>query len=69
MARPLDMAFIAHDPCVDPAFAASLEVERVSIEDHFRRSDFLSVSCPLGDKTRGISSARFSHQYRASEDP
>ncbi len=57
MARPLDMTFIAHDPYADPAVAAALGVELVPLEDLFRRSDFLSVSCPLNDETRGIVSA------------
>ena len=57
MARRLDKAFIARDPYADPASAAGLGVELVSIEDLFRRSDFLSASCPLDDETRGIVSA------------
>ena len=56
-ARRLDKAFIARDPYADPASAAGLGVELVSIEDLFRRSDFLSASCPLDDRTRGIVSA------------
>ena len=57
MARRLDKAFIARDPYADPASAAGLGVELVSIEDLFRLSDFLSASCPLDDRTRGIVSA------------
>ena len=57
VARPLDMEFIAHDPYVDPAVAAALGVELVTIEGLFRRADFLSVSCPLNDETRGIVNA------------
>ncbi|MEQ8966790.1 MAG: NAD(P)-dependent oxidoreductase [Azospirillaceae bacterium] len=57
MARPFDMTFIAHDPYADPALAKELGVELVSLEDLFRRSDFLSVSVPLNDETRGIVNA------------
>ena len=54
VARPLDMTYIAHDPFVDPAVAPELGVELVSLDDLFRRSDFLSISCPLNDETRGL---------------
>jgi len=54
IARPLDMRFIAHDPMVDPAFAASLGVTLVSMEALFRESDFLTVNCPLNEQTRGL---------------
>ena len=54
VARPLDMTFIAHDPFADPALAAELGVELVTLDDLFRRSDFLSISCPLNDETRGL---------------
>lgn len=57
LAKPLDMAFIAHDPYADPALAAELGVELVGLEDLFRRSDYLSVSCPLTAETRGIVNA------------
>jgi phosphoglycerate dehydrogenase-like enzyme len=54
LAKPFDMKFIAHDPYVDQAVAAGLGVELVGIEDLFRRSDVLSVSCPLTPETRHI---------------
>lgn len=54
IAKPLDMRFIAHDPVVDPAFAASLGVTLVSMETLFRESDFLTVNCPLNEQTRGL---------------
>jgi D-3-phosphoglycerate dehydrogenase len=55
--KPLDMKFIAHDPYADKAVAAELGIELVSIEDLFRRSDVLSVSCPLTPETHHIVSA------------
>jgi D-3-phosphoglycerate dehydrogenase len=55
--KPFDMKFIAHDPYADKAVAAELGIELVSIEDLFRRSDVLSVSCPLTPDTRHIVNA------------
>jgi D-3-phosphoglycerate dehydrogenase len=57
LAKPLDMKLIAHDPFADAALMADIGVELVSIEDLFRRSDVLSISCPLTDVTRHIVSA------------
>jgi len=57
LAKPLDMKLIAHDPFADAALMADIGVELVSIEDLFRRSDVLSISCPLTDATRHIVSA------------
>ena len=57
LAKPLDMTFIAHDPFADPAVAAELGIELVSIEDLFRRADVLSVSCPLTPETHHIVNA------------
>ena len=52
LAKPYDMHFVAHDPYADPALAAELGVELVSIDDLFRRSDVLTVNCPLSADTR-----------------
>jgi phosphoglycerate dehydrogenase-like enzyme len=54
LAQPFDMHFIAHDPYADSKLAAALGVTLVSLEDLFRRSDILSVNCPLSETTRGI---------------
>jgi len=54
LAKPFDMRFIAHDPYVNAKVAAALGVTLVSLEDLFRESDILSVSCPLNDITHGI---------------
>ena len=37
--------------------AATLGVELVDLETLFKESDFLSISCPLNDETRGIVNA------------
>jgi D-3-phosphoglycerate dehydrogenase len=57
MAKPFDMKFIAHDPYADRKVAEELGIELVSLEDVFRRSDVLSVSCPLTPETRYLVNA------------
>ncbi len=57
MAKPYDMKFIAHDPFADKNVAAELGIELVGIEELFRRSDVLSVSCPLTPETHHIVNA------------
>ncbi len=57
LAKPFDMEFIAYDPYADPGLAGTLGVELVEIEELFRRADYLSVSCPLNEETRGIVNA------------
>ena len=57
IAKPLDMKFIAHDPFADESLAQELGVELVSLEDVFRRSDFVSITCPLTDETHGLVNA------------
>ncbi|MEM8665482.1 MAG: NAD(P)-dependent oxidoreductase, partial [Pseudomonadota bacterium] len=57
LAKPFGFRHIAHDPYMDAALARELDVELVSLEDLFRRADFLSVSCPLNEETRGIVNA------------
>lgn len=57
MAKPFDMKFIAHDPFADKKMAAELGIELVSLEDVFRRSDIVSVSCPLSAETHHLVNA------------
>lgn len=54
VAAPLGMRFIAHDPFVSAEQARALGVELVDVDTLFRQSDFLSISVPLSDATRGI---------------
>lgn len=58
MARPFDMKFIAHDPFADAGVARELNIELVGIDELFRRSDILSVSCPLTAETHHIVNAK-----------
>jgi phosphoglycerate dehydrogenase-like enzyme len=57
LANPLDMKFIAHDPYADPKVAAELGVELAGLEEVFRRSDILTVNCPLSPETRHLVNA------------
>jgi phosphoglycerate dehydrogenase-like enzyme len=57
LARPFDMKFIAHDPYADAGVARGLGVRLVGLEELFRESDVLSVSCPLNEETRHIVNA------------
>ena len=45
---------IAFDPFVEPAMAAKLGVRLVDLDELLRRSDFVSIHCPLTDQTRGL---------------
>lgn len=45
---------IAFDPFVDEASAAKLGVRMVKLDDLLRTADFVSIHCPLNDKTRNL---------------
>jgi phosphoglycerate dehydrogenase-like enzyme len=45
---------LAFDPFVDPVAAANLGVRLVELDELMRTSDFVSIHCPLTDKTRGL---------------
>jgi phosphoglycerate dehydrogenase-like enzyme len=57
LAKPFDLKLIAYDPYANVALARELGVELVSEEEVFRRSDYLSVSIPLSEATRGLVNA------------
>lgn len=50
----LKMQVIAYDPFVAPEVFAELGVESVSLEELVVRADYLSLHCPLIEKTRNI---------------
>lgn len=58
LAKPFELVCIAHDPYADPAVAREVGVELVGLDELFARSDFLSVSVPLSEATRGLVGAR-----------
>jgi phosphoglycerate dehydrogenase-like enzyme len=57
MLKPFDMKLIAHDPFADAKTVQELGVELIGLEELFRRSDIISVSCPLTDQTRHLVNA------------
>jgi D-3-phosphoglycerate dehydrogenase len=50
----LRMKVIAYDPFLSEQRAVDLGVEKVELEDLFKRSDFITLHTPLTDKTRNI---------------
>jgi D-3-phosphoglycerate dehydrogenase / 2-oxoglutarate reductase len=50
----LKMKVIAFDPYLSPERAVDLGVEKVELEELFKRSDFITLHTPLTDKTRNI---------------
>jgi D-3-phosphoglycerate dehydrogenase len=50
----LRMRVIAYDPFLSPERAIDLGVEKVELEDLFKRADFITLHTPLTDKTRNI---------------
>lgn len=49
MAQP-----VAYDPFCPPSIAEAAGVRLVSLDELLRTADFVSVHCPLNDKTRGL---------------
>lgn len=45
---------IAYDPYIDTTVANELGVRMVSLEELMREADFVSIHCPLNDKTRNL---------------
>jgi D-3-phosphoglycerate dehydrogenase len=50
----LKMKVIAFDPYLSPERAVEIGVEKVELEDIFKRSDFITLHTPLTEKTRHI---------------
>lgn len=50
----LKMKVIAFDPFLSPERAIEIGVEKVELDEIFRRSDFITLHTPLTDKTRNI---------------
>ncbi len=57
-AQGLAMKVIAYDPFLSPERAMDLGVEKVELDDLFRRADFITLHTPLTDKTRNIIDAK-----------
>src|SRR5471030_1127683 len=50
----LRMKVIAFDPFLSPERARDIGVEKVELEDLFKRADFITLHTPLTDKTKNI---------------
>src|SRR5258707_8149316 len=50
----LRMKVIAYDPFLSPERAVDLGVEKVELDELFRRADFITLHTPLTDKTKNI---------------
>ena len=53
----LKMKVVAYDPFLSPERASDLGVEKVELDELFKRADFITLHTPLTDKTRNIISA------------
>jgi D-3-phosphoglycerate dehydrogenase / 2-oxoglutarate reductase len=53
----LKMKVIAFDPFLSPERAIALGVEKVELDDIFKRSDFITLHTPMTEKTKGIVNA------------
>ncbi len=52
--RGLGMHVLGYDPVLSADVTAKMDVEPVSLEELFRRSDFITVHTPLNPQTRGL---------------
>ena len=57
-AQGLKMKVIGYDPYLSPERAVVLGIEAVSLDDLFKRADFITLHVPLTDSTRGIIGAK-----------
>jgi D-3-phosphoglycerate dehydrogenase / 2-oxoglutarate reductase len=53
-AQAFGMTTIGYDPVLAPEVAAKMNIEVVTLEEIYRRSDFITVHTPLNDETRGL---------------
>ena len=54
----LKMKVVAFDPFLTPERALEIGVEKVELEEIFKRADFITLHTPLTDQTRGIIDAK-----------
>jgi D-3-phosphoglycerate dehydrogenase len=57
-AQGLKMKVIAYDPFLTEDRALDLGVEKVALEDLFRRADFITLHTPMTEKTKNIVNAK-----------
>ncbi len=56
-AQGLKMRVLGYDPFLSPERAEALGIEKVELEDLFKRADFITLHTPLTDSTRNIINA------------
>lgn len=56
-AQGFGLTIIGYDPYLSDEKAAELGIEKVSLEELLRRSDYVTLHCPLNDETRHLISA------------
>lgn len=54
LCAPFGMEVLVFDPYVDTATATARGVQRVSLDELVEHSDFVQVTCPLTQETRGL---------------
>lgn len=54
MARPFNMTVVAYDPYLSAQRASELGVEVLGIDELLKRSDFISLHCPLTPETKSL---------------
>ena len=52
--EPFDVGILVYDPYLSEAEAEQLHAKKVSLEELFRRSDFVSVHAPMTEETYGM---------------
>ena len=53
-AQGMGLKVLAHDPYLQPDLAQALGVELLGLDELLRRSDYLSIHCPLTKETRHL---------------
>lgn len=64
LARPFGMNHIAYDPYVNNEAVADVDVKLVDMDTVLAESDFLNVSCPLNEETRGLIGEKEFHKMK-----
>ncbi len=62
----LKMRVMAYDPFLSPERAIEIGVEKVELEELFRRADFITLHTPLTERTRNIIDAKALAQMKPS---
>jgi D-3-phosphoglycerate dehydrogenase / 2-oxoglutarate reductase len=57
-ATVFDMKVLAYDPYLDEKTIAERNASKVELDELMRRSDFVSINCPLDDTTRNMISTK-----------